>query len=71
MVGKDNKVAFRPVKIGIAGEEYFEVLSGLQEGETIVSGSFQAIRELKEGTTVREQKKETKDAKSAAVAAKS
>lgn len=71
VVGKDNKVAFRPVKIGIAGEEYFEVLSGLQDGETIVSGSFQAIRELKEGTTVREQKKETKDAKAAAVASKS
>jgi len=71
VVGKDNKVAFRPVKIGIAGEEYFEVLSGLQEGEQIVSGSFQAIRELKEGTMVREQKKEAKDAKTAAVAAKS
>jgi HlyD family secretion protein len=63
VVGKDNKVAFRPVKIGIAGEEYFEVLSGLQPGETIVSGSFQAIRELKEGTVVREQKVETKGKK--------
>jgi HlyD family secretion protein len=72
VVGKDNKVAFRPVRIGIAGEEYFEVLSGLQEGETIVSGSFQAIRELKEGTMVREVKKEApKDAKKTAVAAKS
>ncbi len=70
VVGKDNKVAFRPVRIGIAGEEYFEVLSGLQEGETIVSGSFQAIRELKEGTTVREQKKETKDAKKTSDVAK-
>jgi HlyD family secretion protein len=60
VVGKDNKVAFRPVRIGIAGEEYFEVLSGLQEGEAIVSGSFQAIRELKEGTAVREQKQEKK-----------
>jgi HlyD family secretion protein len=72
VVGKDNKVAFRPVRIGIAGEEYFEVLTGLQEGETIVSGSFQAIRELKEGTMVREVKKEApKDAKKTAVAAKS
>ena len=62
VIGKDNKVAFRPVKIGIAGEEYFEVLSGLQEGEQIVSGSFQAIRELKEGTTVREQPAPKKDA---------
>ena len=40
VVGKDNKVAFRPVQVGIAGEEYFEVLSGLQEGETIVVGQL-------------------------------
>jgi HlyD family secretion protein len=57
VVGTDNKVTFRPVKIGIAGEEYFEVLSGLQSGEKIVAGSYQAIRELKEGALVREAKK--------------
>jgi HlyD family secretion protein len=43
------------VKIGIAGDEYFEVVDGLKEGEKIVSGSFQAIRELKEGALIREQ----------------
>jgi HlyD family secretion protein len=58
IVGKDNKVSFRPVKIGIAGEEYFEVLDGLREGETIVAGSYQAIRDLKEGALVREAKKD-------------
>ena len=31
MVGADNKVIFRPVKVGIAGDKYFEVLSGLKE----------------------------------------
>lgn len=56
VVGADNKVTFRPVKIGIAGEDYFEVLSGLQGDETIVSGSYQAVRDLKEGTLVRETK---------------
>ena len=53
IVGKDNKVTFRPVKVGIAGEKYFEVQSGLKEGETIVGGTYQAIRELKDGATVR------------------
>jgi len=49
-----NGVAtFRPVKVGIAGEEYFEVNSGVKAGETIVSGSYQAIRDLKDGTRVR------------------
>jgi HlyD family secretion protein len=54
IVGTDNKVTFRPVKVGIAGEKHFEVLSGLKEGEKIVAGTYQAIRELKDGNTVRE-----------------
>ena len=44
---------FRPVKVGIAGEEYFEVLSGLQAGDTIVAGTYQAIRDLKDSSRVR------------------
>ena len=56
VVGKDLKVTFRPVKVGIAGEKYFEVLSGLQEKEKIVGGTYQAIRELKDGALVREAK---------------
>jgi HlyD family secretion protein len=46
-------VRFRPVVIGITGDNYFEVLEGLQEGETIVSGSYQAIRELRDGASVK------------------
>jgi HlyD family secretion protein len=53
VVGADNKVTFRPVKVGIAGEKYFEVVSGLKEGEKIVGGTYQAIRELKDGAAVR------------------
>ena len=56
VVGKDNKVTFRPVKVGIAGEKYFEVQSGLKAGEKIVAGTYQAIRELKDGAVVREAK---------------
>ncbi|MFN2397246.1 MAG: efflux RND transporter periplasmic adaptor subunit [Gemmatimonadaceae bacterium] len=58
IIGQDNKVTFRPVKVGIAGDEYFEVVTGLKNGEKIVAGSYQAIRELKEGTLVRESKKD-------------
>ena len=60
IVGKDNKVTFRPVRVGIAGEEYFEVVDGLQPGEKIVAGSYQAIRELKDGAAVREAKPDEK-----------
>jgi len=60
VVGTDNKVTFRPVKVGIAGEKYFEVLTGLKDGERIVGGTYQAIRELKDGALVREPKKDDK-----------
>jgi len=52
-VVRDGRATFRPVKVGIAGDEYFEVIDGLREGETIVAGTYQAIRDLKDGARVR------------------
>ena len=60
VVGTDNKVTFRPVKRGITGEKHFEVLSGLRENEKIVAGTYQAIRELKDGMLVKETKADVK-----------
>src|SRR2546426_1792631 len=54
---------FRPVKVGIAGDEYFEVLDGLKQGETIVAGPYQAIRDLKDGARVRPMKQATDSTK--------
>jgi HlyD family secretion protein len=55
VVTATNTVSFRPVKVGIAGDRYFEVLSGLKAGDRIVAGTYQAIRELKEGGAVKEE----------------
>jgi HlyD family secretion protein len=55
VVNTDNTVTFRPVKVGIAGEKHFEVIRGLEPGERIVAGTYQAIRELKDGQLVKEQ----------------
>jgi len=43
---------FRPVEVGIAGEEHFEVLAGLAPGDTIVAGPYQTIRDLSDSTRV-------------------
>ena len=51
-VVRDGQASFRPVKVGIAGDEYFEVVDGIREGETIVAGTYQAIRDLKDGARV-------------------
>ena len=53
VVNADNTVTFRPVRVGIAGEKHFEVINGLQSGERIVAGTYQAIRDLKDSTLVR------------------
>jgi HlyD family secretion protein len=57
---KDGIATFRPVKVGIAGDEHFEVVDGLHGGETIVAGTYQAIRDLLDGDKVRQQEDTTR-----------
>lgn len=49
----DDRVTFTAVTLGIAGQEYFEVLSGLSEGDTVVAGPYQRIRQLQDGDAIR------------------
>ncbi|MFQ5766772.1 MAG: efflux RND transporter periplasmic adaptor subunit [Acidobacteriota bacterium] len=57
---RDGKAVFMPVKTGIAGEKFFEVMDGLAEGDQVVSGNFAALRKLKAGTKVEIEKKDRK-----------
>jgi HlyD family secretion protein len=50
---KDGKAFFEPVKTGIAGEKYFEVLSGLKEGDEVITGPFASVRGMKDGDAVK------------------
>jgi len=50
---KDNKAEFAPVKTGIAGEKYFEVLNGVKPGDQVIVGPFASVRELADGTAVK------------------
>jgi HlyD family secretion protein len=43
---QNGKATFREVKTGISGATDIEVLSGLKEGEEIVTGSYQVIRTI-------------------------
>lgn len=60
-----DRARFRPVRIGIAGENHFEVLSGVEVGEIVVAGSFQAIRELEDGSRIEITERDTASAGSA------
>lgn len=52
-LNRTGKAAFVPVTTGIAGERFFEVLDGLQEGDEVITGPFASVRSLREGDAVR------------------
>jgi HlyD family secretion protein len=50
---KDGKAAFIIVKTGIAGERYLEVLAGLKDGDSVITGPFDSVRGMFEGDLVK------------------
>ncbi len=50
---REGTAHFTPVRVGITGQEYFEVLEGLQAGDTVVAGPYQRIRDLKDNDPVK------------------
>ncbi|MEO8077490.1 MAG: efflux RND transporter periplasmic adaptor subunit, partial [Acidobacteriota bacterium] len=52
-VVQDAKATFVPIKTGVAGDKYFEVLSGVKEGDNVITGPFASVRELADGTAVK------------------
>lgn len=52
-VVREGKAVFVPVTVGIAGQEYFEVITGVTESDTVVAGPYEVIRTLQNGQSVR------------------
>jgi HlyD family secretion protein len=42
-----------PVSVGVVSDWYFEVLSGLEPGDTVIAGPYSAVRDLEAGEMVR------------------
>ncbi len=49
----NDRAVFTPVKTGIAGDRYFEVLDGLDAGARVITGPFNSVRDLQDGDEVR------------------
>jgi HlyD family secretion protein len=64
---REGRAVFVPVKVGIAGERHFEVLTGLREGDRVITGPFNSVRQLADGEPVkveepsRERRRPTKN----------
>jgi HlyD family secretion protein len=52
---KSGKAAFVPVKTGIAGEKFLEVLTGVKDGDEVIVGPFNSVRDMKDGDAVKLQ----------------
>src|SRR5712671_3766517 len=50
---RSKKSEFVPVTTGIAGTSDLEVLSGLSEGDEVITGSYKILRTLRSGSTVK------------------
>ena len=49
----NKRAEFVPVATGVTGATDIEVTSGLQPGETIVTGLYKVLRSLKSGVIVK------------------
>ena len=54
-VVRERRVEFTPVKTGISSDTRLQILSGVEAGSEIVTGSYKALRELKDGDFVKLQ----------------
>ena len=51
---QDGKAVRRDVEVGISSDSDQEVISGLKEGDTIISGPYRVLRNLNDGEAVEE-----------------
>jgi len=59
---EDNKAKFVAVETGITGESDIQILSGLSEGQEVITGPSRILNTLKEETIVKKQVKKEGDA---------
>ena len=52
-VVRDAKAEFLPIKMGVAGDKYFEVLSGLKAGDQVITGPYNSVRGMADGDAVK------------------
>jgi HlyD family secretion protein len=50
---RSGRAEFVPIKMGIAGDKYFEVLSGLKDGDQVITGPYNSVRGMADGDLAR------------------
>ncbi len=50
---RNGRAEFVPIKMGIAGDKYFEVLSGLSQDDQVITGPYNSVRGMVDGDLVK------------------
>jgi HlyD family secretion protein len=50
---RDGRAEFVPIKMGVAGDKYFEVLNGLKAGDQVITGPYNSVRGMADGDLVK------------------
>ena len=53
-----GRVSIRPVTTGISDENNIEIVKGIIEGDTLISGPFSVLRTINDGDEVEVERKE-------------
>ena len=54
---RSGRAEFVPIKVGIAGDKYFEVLAGLKDGDQVITGPYNSVRSMVDGDQVKVEPK--------------
>ena len=57
---RDGTARFVEIKTGIADQKNIEVTSGLAKGDSVISGPYRVLRNVKDGDAVKIEKKNKK-----------
>lgn len=57
---RSGKAEFLPIKMGISGEKYFEVLDGVKVGDEVITGPYNSVRGMADGDLVKVDNKKSK-----------
>jgi HlyD family secretion protein len=52
-VVREGKAVFLPIEMGIAGDQYFEVVSDLKPGDEVITGPYNSVRGMADGDEVK------------------
>jgi HlyD family secretion protein len=57
---REGRAEFVPLRVGIPGDKYFEVLAGLKENDEVITGPYNSVRGMADGDLIKVDPKQVR-----------